>query len=366
MASGARHLTTSRVAAIRQNGFGGRPANTVKAAKALEKERRMINRRGLFAIPLYAIPWLSAGTARAQGTFPNRPIKMVVPVAVAGAADFVGRVMAGMMSQQFGRPVVVENFPGAGSTVGATVFLRTPADGYSIFIATNNHALMKITYPEFRYDPVTDFLPLALVARQPFLLTVNPNLPVHSVAELLAWIRQQGGKAHFGASQPGATNYLAGQLLRKITKTDFAIVPYRGAAAASQDLVAGRLDFTIDSPTVLLPLIRAGLLRALAVSTADTSTLLPELPSIQQGGVDGFDIASWTILFTRVGTPPEVVAVLRDAAARALASPEMHEQLKNIMCETWPDGSPAAADALLKSEVARWTSIGADSHPAPG
>lgn len=326
----------------------------------------MIRRRSLFALPLFAFPWLVAGTARAQSAFPNRPIKMVVPVAVAGASDFVGRVLAGIMSQILGKPIVVENFAGAGSTVGATVFERTPADGYTIFVGTNNHALMKITYPEFRYDPVADFLPLALVSRQPFVLAVNPNLPVHSVPELLNWLRQQGSKAHFGASQPGATNYLAGELLRKLAKIDFTIVPYRGAAASSQDLVAGRLDFTIDSPTVLLPLIQSGLLRGLAVSTADTSAVLPELPSIQQGGVNGFDMASWTILFTRVGTPPEVVAVLQDAAARALASPALHEQLKNITCETWPDGSPAAATALLKSEVARWTPIVAGPRPAPG
>ena len=319
----------------------------------------MIHRRSLFAAPLFAIPWLSAGTARAQGDFPNRPIKLIVPLAAAGASDVVGRVMANAMSQILGKPVVVENFAGAGSTIGATVFQHTPADGYSIFIATNNHALMKITYPDFHYDPVTDFLPLALVSRQPFVLAVHPNLPVHSVPELLGWLRQQGDKANFGASQPGATNYLAGELLRKLAKADFTIVPYRGAAASSQDLVAGRLDFTIDSPTILWPLIQAGQLRGLAVSTADTSALLPELPSIQQGGVNGFDLPAWTILFTRVGTPPEVVAVLRDAAARALASSTVHEQMKNIICETWPDGSPAAATALLESEVARW-------RPAPG
>jgi tripartite-type tricarboxylate transporter receptor subunit TctC len=315
----------------------------------------VIHRRSLFAVPLFAVPWLSANTARAQGDFPNRPIKMITPVAVGGASDVVGRVMAGALAKTLGNPVVVENFPGAGSTTGATVFELTAADGYSIFIATNNHALMKITYPAFRYDPVKDFLPLALVSRQPFVLAVNPNLPVHSVPELLGWLRQQGDKANCGASQPGATNYLAGELLRKLAKADFTIVPYRGAAAASQDLIAGRLDFTIDSPTVLWPLIQSGQLRGLAVTTADRSAVLPELPSIQQGGVDGFDMASWTMLFTRVGTPPEVVATLRDAAARALASPAVRDQLKNIICETWPDGSPDAVTALLKSEIARWT-----------
>jgi tripartite-type tricarboxylate transporter receptor subunit TctC len=314
------------------------------------------------------LPLLAAapGAARAEGSFPTRTIEMIVPVAVAGASDVVGRILADSMMPMLGKPVVIENIAGAASSVGATAFEQRPADGYTIYMATNNHLAMKAMYPHFRYDPVTDFEPLALVSRQPFMLAVNPAVPAHSTAELVTWLRQQGDRATFGASQPGGNNYLAGQMFRKLTGTDFTIVPYRGAAASAQDLAAGRLNLTIDSPTVLAPLAQQGLIRALAVSSGSRFALLPDLPTIAEGGVADFDILVWTILFTRVGTPPERTAMLRDVAARALQTPEVHARLKTMMCDTWPDASPAAALSLLKRDLARWTPIFESTRQAPG
>ncbi|MDB5371712.1 MAG: Tripartite-type tricarboxylate transporter, receptor component TctC [Belnapia sp.] len=324
-----------------------------------------LRRRRLLAAPLLA-PALLATPVLAQDRFPSRPVRLIIPVAVAGVTDIVGRVLADAMSPLLGRPVVVENIAGAGSTVGAAAFQRAPADGHAIFLGTNNHAVMKAIYPQIGFDPMADFTPLALVARQPFVLVVNPKLPVQDVAGLLAWLRQKGEAANYGAANPGGSNHLAGELLRQRAGVEFTIVPYRAAAASVQDVVAGRLDFTIDSPTMILPLMRDGQLRGLAVSTTAASALVPGLPSLAEAGVAGYDMTIWQILFTRPGTPAEAQAVLREAAARALADPVVQQRLATAGCETWRDASPAAATALLAGEIGRWTPIVARMNLNPG
>lgn len=319
-------------------------------------------RRRLLAAPLLAMP----SAARAQSPFADRPIRMIVAVAVAGAADIVGRIMADAMTPQLGRSIVVENIAGAGSTLAANAFQRAPADGHTLYVGTNNHALMKAVYPQFAYDPAADFTPVALVSRQPFVLAVNPGVPARTVPELIAWLRQRGAAANLGAANPGANNYMAAELFRLRAGVDFTIVPYRAAAASVQDLVAGRLDLTIDSPTLLLPLIRDGQVRGLAVTTATASPLLPGLPGLQEAGVPDYDNAIWTMIFVRPGTPEPALTALRGAAARALADPAVRQRLATSGFETWPDGSPAAAEALLRTEIARWTPIVARMNLNPG
>jgi len=298
-----------------------------------------------------------AHPAPAQERFPARPIRMVIPVGVGGVTDVVGRILAEGMAQILGRPVVPENIPGAGSTVGAAAFHRAPADGYTIFIATNNHAVMRAIYPQFPHDPTADFIPLALVARQPFVLAVHPDVPARDVAALLAWLRGRGEGANYGATNPGASNHLAGELFKQILGADFTVIPYRTAANAVQDLVAGRMNFTIDSPTMLLPLMQAGRVRGLAVSSREPSALVPGLPSLAQSGVADYELTAWQVLYAKPGTPAEVVAILTDAARRALADPAMATRLASASVELWPDTSPAAAEAHVRAEMARWSPI---------
>lgn len=302
---------------------------------------------------------LAPAPARAQGRYPARPIRMVVPVGAGGVTDVVGRIIAEAMSAALGQPVVPENVPGAGSTIGAAQFLRAPADGHTILIGTNNHPVMRALRPDFPYDPVADFLPLALVGRQPFVLAVHPDVPARDVAALLAWLRTAGEGANYGATNPGATNHLAGELLRQVSGAAFTIVPYRTAALAVQDLVAGRLQLTIDSPTMLAPLMRDGEVRGLAVSSAGRSELVPGLPSLQEAGVAGYDLTAWQVLFAKPGTPPEALAALEGAARRAVEDPAVADKLRHAGVETWPDPSAAAAAAHLRAEVARWAPIAA-------
>ncbi len=295
-----------------------------------------------------------ATPALAQSGFPNRPLRMIIPVGVAGATDIVGRIVAEHMAQLLGRPIVVENIAGAGSTIAAAAFQRTPADGYTIFIGTNNHPVMQAIRRDFPYNPITDFVPFSLVARQPSVLAISPNVPARDVAELMAWLRTRGDAVNYGSTFPGATNHLAGELLKHLAGVSFTIVPYRTAALAVQDLVAGRVDLTIDSPMMLAPLIREGRLRGLAVSGAERTDLLPGLPTLMESGVAGYELTAWQALFVRPGTPPEALAVLTDAAARTVADPGVRERLRQNSAEVWPDSSPAAAAAHVRAEVEKW------------
>lgn len=307
-------------------------------------------RRALLAAPLALLPL----PALAQDRFPNRPLRLVIPVGVAGATDIVGRIVAEKMAGILGRPVVSENIAGAGSTIGAAAFQRAPADGYTVFIGTNNHPVMKAVRPDFPYDPITDFVPINLTARQPSVLAVHPSVPARDVPSLLAWLRQQKEAVNYGSTFPGATNHLAGELLKHLAGLDYTIVPYRTAALSVQDLVAGRVQFTIDSPMMLAPLIRDGQVRGLAVSGTERTDLLPGLPTLAEAGVPGYELTAWQALFVRPGTPPEAVQVLTDAAARAVADAGVQARLRQNSSEVWPDPSPAAAAAWVKEQVERW------------
>lgn len=322
----------------------------------------MLLRRSLLALTGAAI----AAPSLAQDRYPSRPVRMIIPVGVGGVTDIVGRIMCEAMTPILGQPVVPENVVGAGSTIGAAAFHRAPADGYTIFIGTNNHPLMKALRPEFPHDPVTDFVPVALVGRQPFVLAVNPSVPANDVAQLLAWLRQQRDAANFGSTNPGATNHLAGELLKQLAGLDYTIVPYRTAALAVQDLVAGRMQFTIDSPTMLNPLIQAGQVRGLAVSSRDRSVLVPGLPSLAEAGVTGYDLTAWQVLFAKPGTPAPIVAALEAAAVRALADEAVKDRLRRAGVDTWPDTSAAAAARHVREEVARWAPIAERIRQAGG
>jgi tripartite-type tricarboxylate transporter receptor subunit TctC len=225
-------------------------------------------------------------------------------------------------------------------------------------IGTINHALIRAMNPSFAYDPVADFRPFALVSRQPFLLAVNPAVPARNVPELIAWLRTEGDTVNFGSTNPGAANHLAGELLKQIAGLNFTIVPYRTAVLAVQDLVAGRVQLTIDSPSMLMPLAQEGRVRSLAVSSGDVSALLPGVPSLSQA-VPGYDLTAWHVLFARPGTPAPVLATLEAAAARALADPAVQQRLRRAGVDTWPDSSPAAAQRLVREEVERWAPVGA-------
>ncbi len=290
----------------------------------------------------------------AQERYPSRPIRMILPVGVGGLTDAVGRILAERMGGVLGVPIVPENVVGAGSTLGALALLRSPADGYAIITVTNNHPVMQALYPNFPYDPVTAFAPIALTTRQAFLVTVHPDVPARDMPGFLAWLRERKDAVNFGAGTPGTTNNMATELLKHTMGLEFAVVPYRTSPAAVQDLLAGRVQAMIETPTLMAPLVQAGQLRALAITSAERSAAFPDLPTLREAGVADYEVTAWQAMLMRPEVPPAVQSVLQQAAGVVLADPVTRERMGRIGVEICPDTSAAATVAHMRAEVARW------------
>lgn len=311
----------------------------------------MPHRRSLLAA-LLAAP----AAARAQAPFPSRPIRVVVPFAAGGIIDVVARIVAEPLSRKLGQPVVIENTPGAGSTIGARAVARAPADGHTLLLNGAAHGVIPALYPDAGIDPVTDFAPVALLGEQPFVVAVHPSVPARDVPSLLAWLRSRNGDATFATTGIGAASHLAGELLKKLAGVDFTIVQYRGTPAAVTDFVAGRVEFMIDSQTLLAPMMQDGRARGLAVTTARRSRLLPDLPTLQEAGVAGYETSSWQALYAPAATPLEITRAISAATLEVLADPAVQQRYAERGVEPRP-GDGAALRNFLKAEMDRWLPI---------
>lgn len=311
-----------------------------------------LRRRALIATAILAAP----AAARAQGGFPNRPIRMVVPFAAGGIIDVVARILAEPLSQRLGQPIVIENTPGAGSTIGARAVARAPADGHTLLFNGAAHSVIPALFADSGIDPVTDFAPVALVGEQPFVVAVHPAVPANDVPSLLAWLRSKRGDANFATTGIGAASHLAGELLKKLAGVDFTIVQYRGTPAAVTDFVAGRVDFMIDSQTLLAPMMQDGRARGLAVTTARRSRMLPDLPTLQEAGVAGYEASSWQAIYAPMGTPPAILQQLSAATLAVLADPAIQQRYAERGVEPRA-GDAAALRNFLKAEMERWLPI---------
>jgi len=312
----------------------------------------MIRRRSLLAASALAVP----AAARAQGAFPSRPIRVVVPFAAGGIIDVVARIVSDPLSRKLGQPIVIENAPGAGSTIGARNVMRAPADGYTLLLNGAAHSVIPALFPDAGVDPVRDFAPIALLGEQPFVAAVHPSVPATDVPSLLAWLRAKRGEATFATTGIGAASHLAGELLKKLAGVDFTIVQYRGTPAAVTDFVAGRVEFMIDSQTLLAPMMQDGRARGIAVTTARRSRLLPDLPTLQEGGVAGFESSSWQALYAPAGTPEPILRQLSAATLEVLADPAVQQRYAERGVEPRP-GDAAALRNFLNAELERWIPI---------
>ncbi|MDW8315984.1 MAG: tripartite tricarboxylate transporter substrate-binding protein [Rhodovarius sp.] len=302
-------------------------------------------------LPLLPLLPLASATARAQG---GRPLRIIVPFAAGGIIDVMARILAEPLAQRLGQPVVVENQPGAGSVIGARSVARSAADGLTLLVSGAAHAVIPALYPDAGVDPVRDFTPIALLGQQPFVLAVHPSNPARDVPGLLGWLRAQGGAARFATTGIGAASHLAGELLKKLAGVDFEVITYRGTPAAVTDLVAGRVDFMLDSQTLLAPLAADGRVRALAVTSAARSATLPDLPTLAEaGGLAGYDASSWQAMYGPAGLPAPLVERLRQALAQVLEEPAVQERMARSGLQ------PLRGDlaAFLAAEQARWLPI---------
>ena len=306
-------------------------------------------RRYLLLTPVLAVPALAQG-------FPSRPVRLVVPFAAGGIIDVVARILAEPLARRLGQPVVVENLPGAGSSIGARAVARAAPDGHTLLLSGAAHAVIGALYPDLGFDPLADFAPVALLGDQPFVVAVHPGVPATDVAGLLAWLKSKGDGANFATTGIGAASHLAGELLKSLAGVDFTVVTYRGTPQAVTDLLAGRADLMIDSQTLLAPMARDGRVRALAVTTAQRSRLLPDLPTLAEAGVPGYAASSWQSLQAPAGTPPAILAQLAAAVAASLAEPAAQARYAEAGIEPLA-GDPAEAGRFIRAESAKWAPI---------
>ncbi|MBI3374364.1 MAG: tripartite tricarboxylate transporter substrate binding protein [Betaproteobacteria bacterium] len=300
---------------------------------------------------------LAAAPAAAQAQkYPSRPIKLIVPVPPGSGTDLIARTVGGKMSEHMGVPVVVENRGGASAAIGTDALAKSPADGYTIMMGYTVHATNPIFNSKLPYDTLRDTAPIAYVCYIPLVLDVHPSVPVNSVQELIALAKSQPGKIAYASGGAGAGAHLSGELFRILTRTDVVHIPYKGNAPAVADLLGGQVHMMFDIVTTSLPLIRAGKLKGLAVTSTRRSSLAPELPTMIEAGLPGFEVVGWYMLLAPAGMPKDVMTVLNAEVNRAIKDPEVGAKLGSQGVE-WVGGTPEQADSFLRAEMARWGKI---------
>ncbi len=297
-----------------------------------------------FALPAFA------------ADYPTKPIRMVVAQAAGGNADLVARAVAAKMGDALKQQVVVDNRPGGAGVIGAETVARAAPDGYTILLASSAFGVNPSLQKNLPYDPIDGFSPITLVATAPNLLVVHPALPVRTVKELIELARARPGQLNFGSSGSGGSPHLAGELFKHLTRVDMVHVPYKGAAPAIVDLVAGNIQLSFASMPSAIGQVRSGKLRGIAVTSSKRSAAVPDLPTVAESGVPDFETAAWQGLFAPARTPAAVVTVLNREAARAVQAPDVRERLAVEGGE--PVGnSPAEFAAYVKREIARWSTV---------
>src|SRR5437868_11655647 len=299
-----------------------------------------------------ALALLCAVNAAAQ-TYPTRPVKIVVPATPGGAIDLIARTLGEKMTGSFGQPMVVENKPGAANNLGTDFVAKSPPDGYTLVIVASSHATNKWLYKNLPYDPVKDFEPVVYTHVVPLLLAVHPSVPAKTVPELTAWVKANPDKAIYASSGSGSSLHMAAELYMSMTGTKMQHVPYKGSSAAHPDLLAGRTALIFDTITAIRGHVNAGTLRGIAVTTAQRSSSMPELPTIAESGLPGYDAAPWGGILAPAGTPKPVVAKLNGAMNAVLKEEDVHARLGGAGIEI-QGGTPAEFGEVIKAEIEKW------------
>ena len=298
---------------------------------------------------------LAASPVVAQ-TFPQRPLRLVSPFAPGGGNDLVSRTLAQAMAKNLGQPVVVDNRPGATTIIGMEIVARAPADGDTLVMSSSTLAINVTLYPKLPYDVLRDFAPVSLVATTPLILAVHPAQPVSSVAELIALAKARPGELFYPSAGTGDAPHLAAELFNITAGVKLVHVPYKGAAIGIGDLVAGRLALMFGTSPTTLPYVRSGRLRAIAVTALKRSAVMPELPTVAESGLPGYESGSWYGMLAPAQTPRAVVARLAAEISSALQSAEVRERLKGQGVD--PVGnSPAQFATYIKQEIVKWAKV---------
>lgn len=297
----------------------------------------------------------AAGWAQAQN-YPNRPVRFVVPFAAGGSTDIVARTLGAKLSEVLGQSFIVDNRPGGGTVIGTESVARSPADGYTLLVVPAPFTINPGLLPKLPYDPLNDFTPITLINTTPLVVVVNPSVPARDIKALIALAKAKPGMLNYGSSGTGGSNHLAGELFQAMAGVKMVHVPYKGNAPALTDLVGGHVDLVFNGLTSAYPLIKSGKLRPLAMTSMRRSQVLPDMPTLDESGLKGFEAVAWNGLAGPAKTPQEAVDRLSNAVRKVLTNPEMRERLRSEGSD--PVGStPAEFAKHLRDEIAKWARV---------
>ena len=330
-------------------------AVSCRAVSRMERKLNLSLTAGIFCGWVGFFALIASPLAYPQ-QYPLRPVRIIVPTAPGGGADLVGRVLAQKLTRTFGQSFVVDNRGGAGTTLGTDLAAKSPADGHTLVLEHVSLAFNVSYYRHLPYDTFRDFAPIALVASQPYIVVVHPSLPVKSVAELLALARARPASIAYSSGGPGSGPFMGAELIKSMTHIQLLHVPYRGAGLAFTDLISGQVQMMVATVSLALPHIRAGRVRALAATSAKRIATMPELPTMSESGVRGFDFSTWYGLLAPAGTPRPIVGRLSDEIARIVDDPEIRERFAGDGIEPMYSSAEAFV-AFLARDVEKWAKV---------
>jgi len=314
--------------------------------------------RAALKVTLFTVGTLvcASGTAQQQ-PYPAKPIRLIVPYPAGGSADLIGRAINEMLAKRLGQPVIVDNRGGAASIIGAEIAARAPADGYTVLVATiTTLAVNPALYSKLPYHPERDFAPVSMLGSTPYLLVVHPAVPARSVAQLVAHAKANPGKLNFGSAGIGSGNHLATEMFKHMAAIDIVHVPYKGVGAATIDVVGAQIALLFAGVSVLKPHVDSGRLRALAISTAKRSTTVPDIPTLDESGIKGYQTKSWNSLVVPRRTPTAIIQRLNTELNAVLNTSQLADQLKSQGIEPEP-GTPAELARHIREEIVRFQNL---------
>ena len=312
--------------------------------------------RQLSRIALLSLVCGITATAALAQAYPNKPIKLIVPFAPGGFTDVVARILGQKLSISLGQPFVIENKAGAGSTIGTDFVAKATPDGYTLVMVSTTHVISPAIYAKLPYDPIKSFTPVSKLVDSAYVLMVNPKVPVNSVADYIALAKAQPDKIHYASSGNGSSQHLMGGMFAAMTGTKLIHVPYKGSSGAASDLVAGVVESSFAGVPNAMAQVPAGRLKALAVTTAKRIPQLPDVPTMQEAGVPGYEASVWLGLLAPAGTPKEIVARLNAEIAKVMSAPDTKKELYAAGVES-DISSPDALGALMSREMERWGKV---------
>ena len=310
---------------------------------------------GLAPAALMAVAFIHAGAANAQA-YPTKPIRLIVPQSAGGSTDLVARPLAQKLTEAFKQAIVIDNRTGAGSTIGSDLVAKAAPDGYTLLAVAASFSMSPSLYKNLPFDPIRDFAPITQLSAFPNILVVHPSLPVKSVKELIAYAKARPGQLNFGSSGVATGTHLSMEQLMYLTGIKMVHVPYKGGAPGVNALLGGEVQVNFATISTALPFVKAGRLRALAVSTARRSASAPEVPTIAESGIPGYDYASWIGLLAPAKTPQPIIALLNAESVKAIHAPDL-KVILDVEASEPIGNSPEQFAAILKTEVARWAKV---------